>query len=727
LTGERWGYDQYGILRYFPAQIASFTTDQIPIIDTQDIAALSSGQVSSLTTMQVMALASAQIEALQYDRSYGWSMRSELPFSSAQIQALTPDHIAALTTYQITTLTPYQVAAFRTDQIQSLETRDVSALPSSAVAGLSSQQIGALTTDQVVALTTAQFSALTGHSRYAPLSTLGITLQADSTYQQMNSFQIGGLPDAEKKLIFDTYLAKFYISNSGKKYALFGTDLGSGIFNNRVFLTHNKLDGLFNEGNDTYATNITIGTDDARSVVLGNTQYVLPTISELRVLNAEGAWAKAGWTWGSYWSADLMQNGNHGALDQPHDAFTSDFFGEDYPIMALVEIIDLSLTEKVAQLPAFSTSQIAVFETADLKALISSQISALSSVQFGSLTTSQLAAIETQDFVGITSAQLNALTSTSINSLGQAQFNGSLTSSQIEALLSNSISGLTSSQIPALAGITPVVLDLDGNGIQTVNTHQGVTFDIDNDGRLERTAWVGRGDGLLVRDLNGDSRINDGGELFGSGTVLADGTKAADGYAAMRALDSNLDGLLDSKDAAFGELAVWRDKDGDGIADAGEIVSLSGLGINSLSLEATASTEVNNGNLIGLLGSYTKLDGTIHTMGDVWFQTDSSGARVFDLAAVANAAGSSNINLTNTTAETLRVAMSDVLEVGEADILTGISTVRLTGDVADTVQLTGEGGWSLAGTTTDGSENYLVYVNQNAQLLINDKINVVIG
>mgnify|MGYP000246369457 CR=1 FL=1 len=35
-------------------------------------------------------------------------------------------------------------------------------------------------------------------------------------------------------------------------------------------------------------------------------------------------------------------------------------------------------------------------------------------------------------------------------------------------------------------------------------------------------------DGLLVRDVNRDGTINNGGELFGSGTVLADGKKAAD-------------------------------------------------------------------------------------------------------------------------------------------------------------------------------------------------------
>jgi hypothetical protein len=305
-------------------------------------------------------------------------------------------------------------------------------------------------------------------------------------------------------------------------------------------------------------------------------------------------------------------------------------------------------------------------------------------------------------------------------------FESSLTTSQMMTLLTTQLATLTSAQQTTLNLVTPIVLDLDGNGIQTLSVQNGVTFDIDNNGTLERTGWVARGDGLLVRDINGDGMINNGGELFGSGTVLADGSKAADGYAAMRALDSNLDGILDANDAAFGQLAVWADQNGDGITNAGEIVSLNSLGITSLSLSSTASAEVNNGNLIGLMGSYTKSDGTTHTMGDVWFQTDSSGAKVFDLAAVAQAAGGSSINLANTNADTLKVTLSDVLAVGEADILSGTSSVTVTGDAGDTVQLAGTGGWSLAGTTTDGAETYMVYVNQNAQLLVNDKIHTII-
>ncbi|MFN3303976.1 MAG: hypothetical protein ACK44A_09670, partial [Roseateles sp.] len=109
-------------------------------------------------------------------------------------------------------------------------------------------------------------------------------------------------------------------------------------------------------------------------------------------------------------------------------------------------------------------------------------------------------------------------------------------------------------------------------------------------------------------------------------TVLADGSRAKDGYAAMAALDSNGDGKLDAADAAFKQLQVWVDADKDGVTDSGELKNLADLGIANLSLHSTASTAVDNGNLIGLVGSYQTTDGATHQMADVWFSRDPNGA-----------------------------------------------------------------------------------------------------
>src|SRR3546814_3328924 len=89
----------------------------------------------------------------------------------------------------------------------------------------------------------------------------------------------------------------------------------------------------------------------------------------------------------------------------------------------------------------------------------------------------------------------------------------------------------------------------------------------------ESTAWICADVGFLVRDLNQDGAITTGLEMFGSNTRLQDGTTAEHGFAALRELDSNQDGVIDSQDAAFSELKIWRDANDNGRTDIGELLS----------------------------------------------------------------------------------------------------------------------------------------------------------
>jgi hypothetical protein len=166
---------------------------------------------------------------------------------------------------------------------------------------------------------------------------------------------------------------------------------------------------------------------------------------------------------------------------------------------------------------------------------------------------------------------------------------------------------------------TPLVLDLDGNGVRTLSIAAGVQFDIRGDGKKVATGWVDNNDGLLALDRNGDGIINDGGELFGSATTLADGTKAADGYAALAALDSNGDGRISEADGAYGALRVWVDGNSDGVSQADELKTLAQLGIATIATGAANALTQQNGNVIGLTSSYTGTDGSVHDSADVWF------------------------------------------------------------------------------------------------------------
>lgn len=166
---------------------------------------------------------------------------------------------------------------------------------------------------------------------------------------------------------------------------------------------------------------------------------------------------------------------------------------------------------------------------------------------------------------------------------------------------------------------SPLILDLDGDGIEITALTGAITFDHDADGVRTGTAWAGADDGLLAFDLDGNGLIDSGRELFGNNTLLPSGQKAADGFAALRALDANADGLLDTNDATFANLRVWRDLDQDGVSDAGELQSLEEIGVTQIGLTQTAFTQtLTDGTRLDGQGSFT-LNGQTHTYTDAWF------------------------------------------------------------------------------------------------------------
>jgi hypothetical protein len=182
---------------------------------------------------------------------------------------------------------------------------------------------------------------------------------------------------------------------------------------------------------------------------------------------------------------------------------------------------------------------------------------------------------------------------------------------------------------------SPIVLDLNGDGISTLNVQNGTKFDLSADGSPVQTGWVAPSDGLLVLDRNQDGVINDGSELFGSSTTLQNGSKAVDGYQALSELDSNKDGVIDSQDTLFYKLGVWVDSNSDAQTGSGELKSLSDLSITQLNLATNTARDSSQGNLIGLTSTYQTVDGSLHAAADVWFVVDND-TRASDTASTPN-------------------------------------------------------------------------------------------
>ena len=168
----------------------------------------------------------------------------------------------------------------------------------------------------------------------------------------------------------------------------------------------------------------------------------------------------------------------------------------------------------------------------------------------------------------------------------------------------------------------PLILDLDGDGFNVETKENGANFDLDKNGFAEKINWTKK-DGFLCLDLNGNGTIDNGGELFGDKTLLADGTTAKNGFEALAQYDGNGDGVIDENDEIFGSLRIWVDADGNGISSEGEMKTLAELGISSINLGyENVNSETGTEATIGNTASFTRVDGTTGGIGELWVSSD---------------------------------------------------------------------------------------------------------
>ena len=133
---------------------------------------------------------------------------------------------------------------------------------------------------------------------------------------------------------------------------------------------------------------------------------------------------------------------------------------------------------------------------------------------------------------------------------------------------------------------TPLVLSFGDPVEFTPAPTAAADFDIHGGaGVCVRPDWPGPATPWLALDLDKNGSIDGGHELFGSGTRLAEGTGALNGFVALAPLDSDGDGKLSASDARFGELVLWADHDGDRRSSGWEMLPLASLEIVEISLD----------------------------------------------------------------------------------------------------------------------------------------------
>ena len=293
-----------------------------------------------------------------------------------------------------------------------------------------------------------------------------------------------------------------------------------------------------------------------------------------------------------------------------------------------------------------------------------------------------------------------------VNSVTFNVFDHSTTGAQV--LVQSAISSVSISA-------SPLVLDLNGDGVQTTDLAHGAQFDLMNAGSKQSVAWVEKHDGLLAIDLNHDGQINSGAELLGTSTKLADGSLARDGWQALAQYDGNADGVIDAKDAVFKDLQVWVDGNGDGASGQGEVKSLADLGIQSINLHHDNAQASQNDNVLQGFSSYTTTDGQTHQVTDAWLNTQVGGTAVetfklvdtgmtLDLTAAHELKNVATVDLTGTGANTLKldvnalISLSDVLDNAATSGADESKMLVINGNSDDKVELVGGDLWSTKAT-----------------------------
>ncbi|SFD14779.1 SdrD B-like domain-containing protein [Massilia yuzhufengensis] len=181
------------------------------------------------------------------------------------------------------------------------------------------------------------------------------------------------------------------------------------------------------------------------------------------------------------------------------------------------------------------------------------------------------------------------------------------------------------------AAITPIAIDLNGDGVHTVaRSASSATFDMLGNGRAIQSGWLSAEDGFLAVDTNGNGTIDGIAELFG-------GAAKGAGFSELAAYDSNKDGVVDAQDAAFGELRIWRDANGNHATDAGELMSLFEAGVISLKVAHVEVPFIDaQGNLHLERSSAVLANGAVTDMTDVYFAIDARDAAEMGVPTLAD-------------------------------------------------------------------------------------------
>jgi hypothetical protein len=133
---------------------------------------------------------------------------------------------------------------------------------------------------------------------------------------------------------------------------------------------------------------------------------------------------------------------------------------------------------------------------------------------------------------------------------------------------------------PRNGAITPIIFSIeDAKPIDDLLSSSTVAFDLNGDGVVEQWPWVKPDTAILVWDPKATGTITSGRQLFGSVTWWM---FFEDGYHALDALDDDRNGWLEGHELAG--IALWHDRNSDGVSDPGEVVPVRRTQVEAISV-----------------------------------------------------------------------------------------------------------------------------------------------
>jgi hypothetical protein len=137
--------------------------------------------------------------------------------------------------------------------------------------------------------------------------------------------------------------------------------------------------------------------------------------------------------------------------------------------------------------------------------------------------------------------------------------------------------------------ITPIAIPLEDNaGIHALfDPLARVSFDADGTGRRREWSWITHDAGWLVYNAEGKGQITSALQWFGNVTFWL---FWENGYEALHALDDNSDGQVSGEELTH--LAIWHDRNCNGVSERGEVRSLAEHDVVALSTDWIAGDGV---------------------------------------------------------------------------------------------------------------------------------------